>query len=410
MVTATHPSRPLAGAATPGCPVRKLRPQGDRPGPPVEQVEESAEERWVIRSFDTARQVIRDSDSVRQAGFAADNVHRASARMRPPILYLEGLQHRKQRKAAARLFAPKVVEGYREMMEQLSDHLVASVRADRPIDLSRLSWRMAAQVTAQVVGLTNSSVTAMSSRLNAFFEGDPMRTGWDPRSMVRLLRTQSALLRFFTLDVKPAIRARRRNPGEDVISQLIAQDFNDVDILTECVTYGAAGMVTTREFITVAAWYLLDDAVLLDRYRRVDIAERLQILEEILRLEPVVGHLYRRTVREVALPGPDAPTLAVGTLIDLDVRAINIDSLTVGADASQLCPGRNLPSSVPPPVMSFGDGNHRCPGAPLAIMEAEIFLSTLLKRDLVFNGPPTIQWNHLSAGYDLDDFIIRLRS
>jgi len=34
----------------------------------------------------------------------------------------------------------------------------------------------------------------------------------------------------------------------------------------------------------------------------------------------------------------------------------------------------------------------------------------LLKRDLVFAGPPTIRWNHLSAGYDLDDFWIRLRS
>ena len=114
---------------------------------------------------------------------------------------------------------------------------------------------------------------------------------------MRRLRTTAALLGFYRLDVKPAIRARRRRPADDVISQLLQQDFSDLEILTEALTYAAAGMATTREFVTVAAWHLLDEPDLRARYLAAERGEREAILHEILRLEPVVGEL-RRTTRE----------------------------------------------------------------------------------------------------------------
>ena len=52
------------------------------------------------------------------------------------------------------------------------------------------------------------------------------------------------MLTFFWLDVLPAIKVRKRQPREDVISHLLAQNYSDTEILTECVTYAAAGMVT----------------------------------------------------------------------------------------------------------------------------------------------------------------------
>jgi cytochrome P450 len=41
-----------------------------------------------------------------------------------------------------------------------------------------------------------------------------------------------------------------------VVSQLLSLGFRDLEILTECLTYAAAGMVTTRELIGVAGWHL----------------------------------------------------------------------------------------------------------------------------------------------------------
>ncbi len=398
---------------TAGCPVRKLEPDGRSTGPELERVSTDGPDRWVVRSFDLARQVLREPKGTVQAGFGAESMGEGGRpqKMRPPILYLEGSQHRIQRKAAARLFAPKVTEDYRPMMEAFSAELVARVDAARPVDLSQLSMQMAVQVAAQVVGLTNSSVRGMSRRLDTFFAGNPLATGGGLRGLASKVRSGTATARFFYLDVKPAIRARRRHPGEDVISQLLEAGFSDVEILTECITYGAAGMVTTREFITVAAWHLLDDPPLLDRWRQADRDDRLAILQETLRLEPVVGHLFRRAAQPLHLSvDGSTQTLAAGTLLDLDLRAINADAVTAGADAYGLCPGRELPRTVPPALMSFGDGNHKCPGGPLAMMESEVFLSTLLDRDVIADGPPQVRWNPVSQGYDLDGFMVRLAS
>jgi cytochrome P450 len=82
------------------------------------------------------------------------------------------------------------------------------------------------------------------------------------------------------------------------------------------------------------------------------------------------------------------------------LRVVNADPAAVGADGTSICPGRALPASVPTAVMSFGDGHHRCPGGPLAVMESEIFLSRLFSRDLVADHPPRVHWNPVSQGYD----------
>lgn len=403
------------------CPVRKLDPDASAGGPPLEHVRDDGPERYVVRSFDVARQVLREPEGTTQAGFGAEGVlagtqtprkvraGRARRTMRPPILFLEGAQHRDQRRAAARFFAPKVTEDYRPMMEALAADLVGRLRPDRALDLSRLSMGMAVEVVARVVGLTASSRRGMSRRLSSLFDADPLGSTRGPAGWLRAARTGTATARFYWLDVLPAVRARRKTPQEDVISQLLAEGFSDLDVLTESLTYGAAGMVTTREFICVAAWHLLDDPALLARFRAGDRDERQALLQETLRLEPVVGHLYRRLQAPLAVTVDGVrQTLPAGALVDLDLRAANADESTTGPEPLGLCPGRALPRAVPPALMSFGDGHHRCPGAPIAIMESEIFLSALFARDVVADGPPRVAWNPVSQGYDLDRLMVRL--
>ena len=353
-----------------------------------------------------ARQILRAPDATQQAGFGAHNLNRS--KMRPPILYQEGSQHRTQRRAAARFFAPAVIEDYQPMIARLSDALLDGLRTDKAVDLSRLSMRLAVQVTGRVVGLTNSSVRGMSARLGTFFEGDPMARDRSPAGLLRTLRGTTAMLGFYQLDVKPAIRARRRLPADDVISQLLEQGFSDLEILTEAMTYAAAGMATTREFVTVAAWHLLDEPDLRARYLAAERSEREAILHEILRLEPVVGEL-RRTTRE-----PLTVTAAGPTTIPAGARsscscAGPTPTATWSGRSRTVSPRPELPRSVPPVVLSFGDGHHRCPGGPLAILESDIFLRRLLALDLVADGPPRVRWNPVSQGYDLDRFLVRLR-
>src|SRR5690606_8530217 len=148
-------------------------------------------------------------------------------------------------------------------MEQLTDELLAELQRDGKADLSTMAMRLAVSVASQVVGLTNSRRPGMHARLDAFLSVGPAPLSWRPADVLRFVRLQSGVLRFFNMDVKPAIAARRAEPRDDVISHLIAQGAADRDILIEAITYGAAGMVTTREFISMTAWHMLDDEVLL---------------------------------------------------------------------------------------------------------------------------------------------------
>ena len=172
--------------------------------------------------------------------------------------------------------------------------------------------------------------------------------------------------------------------------------------MIECVTYGAAGMVTTREYIGMATWHMLDDDALRARFLAAEKTERYQILHEILRLEPIVGHLYRRTTEDLTLTVEGVEhTIPSAALVDLYVRSVNADPAVVGEAPLQICPGRELPPRVGDEVMSFGDGAHKCPGNSLAIQEADVLLTRLLKLPLKRDTKPVIQWDELIKGYEV---------
>ena len=369
----------------------------------VPQIARDAAGVWQVRGHALVRQILR-GEGTQQAGFNADLIEGIPGTTRQPILYQEGRVHHEQRRQTARFFTPKTVSArYRGLMERLADQLIARFRRAGRADLSALSMQLAVAVAAEVVGLTESTLPGLDRRLDAFFTGNLVgRGGWRDRLRQRLSRIY--LLMFFYLDVRPAIRARRRAPREDVISHLLSKEYNDAEILTECITYAAAGMATTREFITVAAWHMLENPALREHYLAAQEAERQDLLEEILRLEPVVGHLYRRTTAELRVEGGDGQvTIPAGDLIDLHLYAANRDELVAGPQPEAICPGRALADrQSTPAVMSFGDGHHRCPGAYLAIQESDIFLRRLLVLPgLRLEREPTVTWDELTAGYVL---------
>ena len=400
---------PSGGTPTLLAGTRRTGREDDAAVPRLEHRTGAAGERWVIRSFAAARTVLRAEGSVRQAGFLPEGVE-LPATMHPPILYQEGAEHRSQRSATARYFAPKVTEGYRDMMERLADRLVARLDRGRPVAVSELSLQMAVQVAARVLGLT-SSPPGLARRLEALFRTGSVELD-SPRLLARVRASGRALapLLFYVLDVWPAILVRRRRPREDVISELVGRGFSGTAVLTEAITFGAAGMATTREFISVAAWHLLDDDDLRSRYLAGTEGERTAVLAEVLRLEPVVGHLYRRTTAPLTVSdGEETVEIPAGTLVDLDIRAINADAEVLGEQPLRVGVPRVLPRGVPDAVMSFGDGNHRCPGNAIALLESDVFLTRLLARDLVVVSPPELTWNALIESYELRGFVVRRR-
>jgi cytochrome P450 len=324
--------------------------------------------------------------------------------------------HDEQRSKVGRFFAPTVVaERYTARMEATADALLAAAAGRGTLLLDELALDYAVEVTAEVVGLTDSPVPAMARRLVTFFNQPPFditrpdlgRTAgqWAQAAVNGLV----PIVRFYVADVRPAIRRRRRAPGQDVISHLIAEGYTNADILVECVTYGTAGMVTTREFIAMACWHLLRNERLRARYLVAGQDERFAILNEIIRLEPVVGHLYRRASADVEVGDREGTwTIPRGDLVDICVRQVNADPDAVGEAPVDLCPGRTLPGGVNAAVLSFGDGAHRCPGQPLAILETDVLLTRLLALSPELVREPDLDWDNLIEGYRLRGFELRL--
>jgi cytochrome P450 len=377
---------------------------------PPAQVVRRDDGTWIVHGFEAARQVLR-SESVHQSGFRSEEVTTMGVMKRMPVLYLDGAEHTAVRGETARFFTPAhTSKHYYEIMDDLADQAVATVQREQQVNVSALAMDLAVRVAAQVVGLTNSRMGGMDRRFDRILAANSggAEKSWLARMGDRV--NNVLLLAFLYLDVKPAAAARRREPGDDVISYLVGQGYSDVEILTESLIYGVAGMVTTREFINMALWHLLENEPLRQRYLIAEQDERYAILHEILRLEPIIEHLFRRTTADLTLETDEGPvTIPAGARIDISIYNANGDTDVYGADAGELCPVRQVKPLRPKAGemgLSFGDGPHRCPGAYLAIQESDVFLRKLLALDLRIVQPPTVTYSELVMGYELRDFVV----
>jgi cytochrome P450 len=354
---------------------------------------------WRVQDYTTARAVLRSTET-RQAGFGVEHAARMEGRMRMPVLYRDGAEHREHRRQTAKYFTPRKVDtAYRSLMGRLADEQCDLLRRRGEADLSQLSFALAVAVAGEVVGLTESRRSGMAKRLDRFFDEIPDDTGRGPKAILGQFRNSIRVAAFYWRDVRPSISARRRQDRDDLISHLINEGCSNSEILGECVTFAAAGMITTREFITVAAWHLFTDEGLRQAYTEGDEKQRVAVLHEILRLEPVVANLARRTTADVRV---GAVTIPAGAHVDVGVAAANLDVDAVGSEPGAVCPGRRMADGVGDAVLSFGDGPHRCPGAYIAIQETDIFLTKLFAMPgLRMMREPTVGIRPKIASYEL---------
>ena len=381
--------------------------RGDTEGCPLHR---GADGVWQVRDFAAARAVLRSTDTV-QAGLGVETVEKMPASIRRPVLYRDGHEHREHRRQTAKYFTPRRVdEHYRPIMEQVSEAQLDKLRAGGSAQLSELSFHLSIEVASAVIGLTDSK-PGIRRRLERFFPeefGEPGFTSF--KGLYWVWRQATNWTGVYLGDVRPAVRARRRQRRDDLISHLLDDGCSSAEILGECITFAAAGMITTREFVNVAAWHLFTDEELLARYREADEPGRLAVLHEILRLEPVVGHLRRRTTTAVEVPDADGSiTIPEGEVVDIVVSATNIDTDAVGEQPLAVCPGRSLSEGATPQGLSFGDGAHKCPGSSIAILETDVFLNKLFALPgLKMRTAPRVTFNEAIGGYELRDFVVEL--
>jgi cytochrome P450 len=369
----------------------------------------------ISKSFNLSRDILR-SPHMRQAGSLADEMNFDNPD-HISFFFLDGELHRRRRATVAGYFTPKaIVTRYHPIMQRTMDELIAELQSKGSAKLDEMSFRLAAYVTMDILGLSQSSGKKnmeIAKRIRTILNSprsfdrslyqrvvNKILLGW-LHSAIFSLRT----LRFYHKDITPAAEARRKDPQDDVITYMVKEGYSMKAMLIETLTYGGAGVSTTREFMVMAAWHLFDNPELKEKFLNADEEGQFAILEEILRLDPIAGYLYRRSTEDI--PEIAGEPVKDGDLFAIDIRASNTDEKFVGECPYQIDPDRAKRVKIKGTYLSFGDGPHRCPGAQVALHESRIFLDRLLRvPGIRLVSEPHISWNMSSQGYELRGAVV----
>jgi cytochrome P450 len=182
----------------------------------------------------------------------------------------------------------------------------------------------------------------------------------------------AALREYFIAEIEK----RRRNPGDDLVSVLVAAHEGSDEVLSEAelvafvVILLLAGNETTTNLIGNGMLALTRHPEQLERLGR---SPELMpsAIEEMLRYDGPVQATMRHIRQETEIAGTQ---VAAGSLIFVLLAAANRDP------AQFKEPQTFDVTRTPNDHLAFGEGIHFCIGAPLARMEGAIAIGSLLAR------------------------------
>jgi cytochrome P450 len=265
-------------------------------------------------------------------------------------------------------FTPRMVEQLRPRIQEIADELLDAVEPRGEMDLvEEYAFPLPITVIAELLGIP-------------VFDRDRFRR-WSnaivtPALGAGALAEFGALMSDFVAYLRALFERRRTEPADDLISALLqVRDGGDAlsehELFSMVVLLIVAGHETTVNLIANAVLALLQHPQELSELRR-DPARAPAAIEECLRYDgPVERTLNRWAATDVELGGQ---TIRRGDLVIAILGSADRD-----------------PERFPEPDtfdvdradkqhVAFGRGSHYCLGAPLARLEGEIALTTLLRR------------------------------
>ena len=283
------------------------------------------------------------------------------------MLDLDQPDHTRLRGLVHKAFTPRLVERMRERVQTLADELLEGAARRGEMDLiADYALPLPMTIITEILGVPAADRHKFHKWSQAVVSlGSPNPTLRVVPSVWMFLRY---LRRFFEV--------RRRDPRDDLASALIqAEEAGDRlsgdELLAMVFLLLVAGHETTVNLIGSGVLALLEHPEQMERLRG-ETALVKPAVEELLRYTAPVFMSTERYAREdveihgVTLPRGGMTLGVIGSANRDEAVFENPDALDITRE-----PNKHL---------SFGQGIHFCLGAPLARMEAQIALSTLLRR------------------------------
>ena len=336
----------------------------------------------VFSSFADCDEVLRhpSSCSDRLKSTAAQQAIAAGQEARPfgtpGFLFLDPPDHTRLRKLVSKAFSPKVVRGLEPDIAALVDGLLDKVGAEGRLEIiADLAYPLPVAVICRLLGVPiedepkfSWASALLAQGLDPFiaFTGQPQ--GFEERLEAGLW------LRGYLRDL---LRLRRADPGEDLMSGLIAVEeagdqLTEEEIVATCNLLLIAGHETTVNLIANGALALLRHP---EHWAALgqDSSRASAIIEETLRYDPPV-QLVSRVAGEDMNIGEQGVRVPKGDTMLLLLAAAHRDPAVIER------PDEFNPTRDSVRHLAFGLGPHFCLGAPLARLEATVALSALTKR------------------------------
>lgn len=332
---------------------------------------------WVLTRYDDCVMVLRDPRFGR-AGFEGllESVYGNTVeqgRLPTSMLFRDPPDHTRLRGLVSRAFTPRVVEGLRPRIQQIVDGLLDRVQgAGRMEVISDLAYPLPVTVISEMLGVPEGDrerIKQWSADIARSLDAIGLPT--DPEIVDRGRTGRRAIGDYF----RGLLPDRKKRPRGDLLSLLIEAEeqgdkLSEGELVATCVLLYIAGHETTVNLIGNGLLALLRHPKELERLR--DAPSLIQsAVEELLRFDGPVQRTARITNADVELGEHKIPK---GSMVVPVIGAANRDP------AHFPDPDRLDVSRPDNRHIAFGFGIHFCLGAPLARLEGQITLGTLLHR------------------------------
>lgn len=297
--------------------------------------------------------------------------------------------HTRLRALVNKAFTPRMVENLRPRIEEIADGLLVRMTGIEQLDLiSNFAVLLPVMVIAELLGVPMSDYERFRNWSNKIAAGFSAR----PSNDVAIASNAATLE--ITEYLRHLVNARRRDPQDDLISNLIAAEeeggkLNEDELIANCVLLLFAGHETTVNLIGNGTLALLRNRDQLDLLQQ-NLGLVGNAVEEFLRYDSPVQMVPRFIFEDMEIGGKQ---LHKGDRIVTMVGAANHDP-EIFDDPDKLDITRKISSKH----SAFGLGIHFCLGAPLARLEGEIAFSKLLSRfpniKLAID-PANIEWQKI---------------
>ncbi|WP_339176951.1 cytochrome P450 [Paenibacillus sp. FSL R5-0701] len=320
---------------------------------------------WIITRYEDAVQILKDprfsKDMVRRYG--AENQSIFSNNM----LFSDPPDHKRLRGLVQKAFTPKLVADMRSHIQDIADELLDNLPSQEKMNLiDDFAFPLPIIVISEILGVPLEDRDKFRIWSNTIIDA----------SIAESAELFEQHAREFTDYLTAWFAKVRQDPGTDLISQLViaeesGQQLTEQELLGVVSLLIIAGHETTVNLIGNGILALLEHPE--QRELLINQPELIHnAIEEMLRYNgPVEFSTSRWALEDIEFHGQ---RIAQGDLVIVALDSANRDEQQF-KDADIFDITREKSSHL-----AFGKGIHLCLGAPLARLEGEIAVSTLLNR------------------------------